>query len=1223
MTEWEFTADVASWINELLAKDPRLPFSRAKCEQRGKGSLKRRDITLLDKSKRVVLTGEVKLPYQKDGGTPHNTSVVKDARTKARRAKCSYFFTWNVNEFVLWETAPARTPWRDQNFTSWKVTNIQKESHLELPMTIHTIKDWIGRFLDEYSQVLLGATPLGLKSPDERFVDALESALQMPVMANFEELSRRYKKTRFKGELDKWMREEQGWTIIDDSEGILFNLENASKSACYTLVNKLVFHEALLKRYHSKMERLTIPEHLDSGNDLRLHLERYFAEAKNITGDYETVFGEEHGLIGNRIPFYSDGAVPHWRELINQIHEFDFSKLDYEIIGKIFERLIAPEKRRKYGQFYTRVEVVDLINAFCIRRGDEKVMDPGCGGGTFLVRAYARKRELAPARKHGTLLNDLFGVDKESFAAHLTTINLATRDLIDAENYPQIARSDFFDIESGKAFVTLPKHAKAEGPGKQHREVKVPVLDAVVGNPPYIRQEDIPKTKKKAGNGPEHGTKDYYQWLTKKECGIALSGRSDIHCYFWPHATTFLKKDGFLCLLTSSQWLDVEYGFRLQEWILRNFEIVAVFESIDEPWFVGARVVTAITILRRQPDEKKRMKNAVRFVFLRRPLAQILAHDGTTAGAFRAADDFRDEILNLEENTVTGRYRVRLVHQRDLWTEGVRLGEILKESEKQGDTDPEAQNGSYYGGKWGVHLRAPEIWFQYVDEFATRLTALGKIAEIRFGVKSGKDSFFFPIDVSAECLAAMQDGDEFEDFYGVSRKKVKSGKVKLVKCGEGREETRPIEEQYLEPEVHSLMEIKGFSVKPEDCARQILLVGEKRAKLKGKYVLKYIEWGEQNNVHKGSTCASRVTKDREWYDLTGHKRGALFWPMAQQYKHVAAANDFNLICNHNLFDVHVNGIDTDVIGGILNSSWAVLSKYQYGRPVGVEGNLKTEVIDVNMMLVPNPSHATIKSKQRILIAFQRMKRRNALQFLSERRMREMAYTEAGREDDLAKLSDVSELDMDDRRELDDAVLEMLGVKSKKRRAELIGDLYRHLRDFFELTRQKEEKAIANKKVAKRRGAARPADIAEEIFHEIVENEGRLLREYDPDFIDKSKPFDTFDLPTDGTAEPLSDMFVANGVRFTRGKKKQVLGLVESKFRHQDPLIILVAESGVRGLVRFPRDEEECLRLRQTYGKFINQRNRRMRELIEDRTADEEMQEKIFESLLSLILRGGN
>ncbi len=474
--------------------------------------------------------------------------------------------------------------------------------------------------------------------------------------------------------------------------------------------------------------------------------------------------------------------------MINQIHEFDFSKLDYEIIGNIFERLISPDERHKYGQYYTRAEVVDLINSFSIRTGSESIIDPACGGGTFLVRAYARKRELAPSRTHEQILNDLYGVDISPFACHLTTINLATRDLIQDENYPRIARGDFFDVNAKRPFLSLPSHARSKGLGKiQHRDIEIPPLDAVVGNPPYVRQEDIKSYKPKKKEHPKRGTKEFYRALVSKEAQATLSGRSDLHCYFWPHASTFLKPGGWLCLLTSSQWLDVEYGFKLQGWILSQFKIVAVFESTVEPWFVGARVVTMATILQDCSDAKAREENIVRFVQLRAPLADTLAHDGTTAGAVRAADNFRNEILELTESALNSRYRARLVPQKELLEGGFRLERLMRgieDEEEEDDNDSNSSHERYYGGKWGIYLRAPDLWFELMDCFGSQYSPLGEIAEVRFGVKSGKDEFFFPRDVSQECLEKFRSFHEFRQEFGIRREDVESGEIKLVRCGE-------------------------------------------------------------------------------------------------------------------------------------------------------------------------------------------------------------------------------------------------------------------------------------------------------------------------------------------------------------------------------------------------------------------------------------------------------
>lgn len=100
ITAWEFTAKVQSWIDVILTQSPRLPFTEARGEGRTSGSLKRRDLTLYDRNQMPVLTGEVKLPFAHDGGSPYNHEVVRDAREKAARAKVRFFFTRPSNETI-------------------------------------------------------------------------------------------------------------------------------------------------------------------------------------------------------------------------------------------------------------------------------------------------------------------------------------------------------------------------------------------------------------------------------------------------------------------------------------------------------------------------------------------------------------------------------------------------------------------------------------------------------------------------------------------------------------------------------------------------------------------------------------------------------------------------------------------------------------------------------------------------------------------------------------------------------------------------------------------------------------------------------------------------------------------------------------------------------------------------------------------------------------------
>ena len=68
----------------------------------------------------------------------------------------------------------------------------------------------------------------------------------------------------------------------------------AAKYACYALVNKLVFHEALLKRYGERWLNSPPPSTQTRGKNCVSTWRKHFQEAKEVTDDYETVFGEDH-----------------------------------------------------------------------------------------------------------------------------------------------------------------------------------------------------------------------------------------------------------------------------------------------------------------------------------------------------------------------------------------------------------------------------------------------------------------------------------------------------------------------------------------------------------------------------------------------------------------------------------------------------------------------------------------------------------------------------------------------------------------------------------------------------------------------------------------------------------------------------------------------------------------------------------------------------------------
>ena len=210
--------------------------------------------------------------------------------------------------------------------------------------------------------------------------------------------------------------------------------------------------------------------------------------------------------------------------------------------------------------------------------------------------------------------------------------------------------------------------------------------------------------------------------------------------------------------------------------------------------------------------------------------------------------------------------------------------------------------------------------------------------------------------------------------------------------------------------------------------------------------------------------------------------------------------------------------------------------------------------------------------------------------------------------------------MTDRRALDHRVLELLGVKSKKERDEWINRLYDYLRQFFEETRRKEEQAIVNKNTTKRKGAVSPQDLATQLAAELNAQEPHLFRSY-KDFFNESGVGDRWiarEVPAEGLPEVHADLHDV-GVRFMRGKKQIELVSLPSE-AHAKLAAVAIREMR-RETVQLPRDDMSCVTLLRDYQSFMDKRDLRLRNVISERVADEDIQAKVFSLLIEFVRQG--
>ncbi|MGC1273804.1 MAG: class I SAM-dependent DNA methyltransferase [Planctomycetaceae bacterium] len=159
------------------------------------------------------------------------------------------------------------------------------------------------------------------------------------------------------------------------------------------------------------------------------------------------------------------------RQVINKINGIDFNAShDRHMFGDIYEKLLKDlQSAGNAGEFYTPRAVTQFIVEQVNPRLGEKILDPACGTGGFLVCAIEHLRKQAKTEADERTIQDCFaGIEKK----HLPHILCMTNLLLHGIDVPSSVRHD----------NTLARPLRDWGPKER--------VDVVVTNPPFGGMEE-------------------------------------------------------------------------------------------------------------------------------------------------------------------------------------------------------------------------------------------------------------------------------------------------------------------------------------------------------------------------------------------------------------------------------------------------------------------------------------------------------------------------------------------------------------------------------------------------------------------------------------------------------------------------------------------------------------------------------------------------------------
>ena len=484
-------------------------------------------------------------------------------------------------------------------------------------------------------------------------------------------------------------------------------------------------------------------------------------------------------------------------------------------------------------------------------------------------------------------------------------------------------------------------------------------FDIIIGNPPYVRQEEIsdpegklsPDEYKKALRQSIYEEYQDYFFTKKDKSKLRkkIDGRSDLYTFFYLKSFKLLNKKGILTFICFNSWLDVGYGKWLQEFILSKVPMHYIIDNDVKRSFASSDVNTIISVFS-SPQKSMPEKFKTKFVVFKKPFEEVLNTDNLLileyAEGITKDEDFRIFPITYAELT--------------------EAGSIYEDESKK-----KLGYGKYIGDKWGgKYLRAPDIYRTIMEKGKDKFVRLGDIAEVRRGFTTGANDFFYVEDLTDKIteldFERIENLKDIQTIEEIKEKKLRVVKPSKYKSGDKDYKLFLIEDEFLKPVIKSPRELKTITVNEKDLKYKVLICNKAKNELTGKYILNYIHWGENVEIEikqgkdKGKKIVgynniSTIKARKIWWDL-GRRRISEFVVPSKVGERFGVWVNGKYFTDKILYDCYLNDNETIIIiKDILNSTLTRYFIEIFSRQLtGAQAISDIDVIVYKKTLILNP-----------------------------------------------------------------------------------------------------------------------------------------------------------------------------------------------------------------------------------------------------------------------------